>query len=63
VQLLADTVGSASIHRSNPLERRLRDLITLSQHVLTQPKFLDAAGALWIDGADVNHPRFNHRLL
>jgi hypothetical protein len=63
VQLVADTIGSASTHRTSPLERRQRDIATVSQHVLNQPRFLETAGALWIDGADTNNPRFTHRIL
>lgn len=63
VQLLADTLGSASIYRSCPVERHLRDLITLSQHRIAQTKFLEIAGGLWLDGADHNHPLVKQRLL
>jgi alkylation response protein AidB-like acyl-CoA dehydrogenase len=63
VQLLADTIGSASIHRRSPLERHQRDIITAAQHVLNQPRFLEAVGALWLEGADTNSPRFSYRLL
>jgi indole-3-acetate monooxygenase len=63
VWLVADTVGSASIHRSCPLERQLRDLTTLCQHRLTQQALFEVVGALWFDGADTNHLHLNHRLL
>ena len=59
---MADTVGSASIHRSSPLERQLRDLTTLCQHRLTQPSLLEVVGALWFDHTDTNHPHLDHRL-
>jgi indole-3-acetate monooxygenase len=62
VRLVADTVGSASIHRSSPLERQLRDLTTLCQHRLTQPSLLEVVGALWFDHTDTNHPHLDHRL-
>ncbi|MGH9213755.1 MAG: acyl-CoA dehydrogenase family protein [Acidimicrobiales bacterium] len=62
VQLLADTVGSASIHRHCPLERHLRDLTTLSQHALAQLKLLDAIGALLLD-ADTTHPLVAEKIL
>jgi indole-3-acetate monooxygenase len=63
VQLLADTVGSSSIHRANPLERRLRDLTTLRQHIVAQARSLELAGGLWIDGADVNNWLVNQHLI
>jgi indole-3-acetate monooxygenase len=62
VRLVADTVGSASIHRSSPLERQLRDLTTLCQHRLTQPSLLEVVGGLWFDHTDTNHPHLDHRL-
>ena len=34
VQLLVDTVGTAAIQRGCPLERQLRDLNALVQHIL-----------------------------
>lgn len=63
VQLLADTVGSATVYRKSPLERRLRDLTTLRQHVGGQLKLLEVVGALWLDGADTSHPLLNQRIL
>lgn len=63
VQLLADTLGSASIDRNCPVERHLRDLLTLSQHRIAQPKFLEIAGGLWIDEADHDHQLVRQRLL
>jgi hypothetical protein len=62
VRLVADTVGSASIYRSSPLERQLRDLTTLCQLRLTQPSLLDVVGVLWFDDSDTNHPHLDHRL-
>ena len=62
VQQLADTVGSASIHRSCPLDRQLRDLTTMSQHVLGQLKLLDVVGGLQL-GADLTHPFVAEKLL
>jgi indole-3-acetate monooxygenase len=47
VQLLCDAVGSASIYRSCPLDRHLRDMITTGQHLLAQVKLYDVAGKLW----------------
>lgn len=62
VQLLADTIGGASIYRSCPLERQLRDLTTLSQHVIAQLRFLEIVGGLWIDG-DAHHPLLVKKVL
>ena len=63
VQLLADTLGSSSVYHDNPLERRLRDLTTLRQHVVAQLKLLEVAGGLWLAGADTNHPLLNQRII
>lgn len=48
VRTLADTVGSASIDRRCPLERHLRDLTTIGQHLLAQTRSMETAGALWL---------------
>jgi alkylation response protein AidB-like acyl-CoA dehydrogenase len=63
VQLLVDTVGGAAVYRSCPLERQLRDLATLRQHVGGQLKLLEVVGGLWFDGADLDHPLLTHRIL
>jgi indole-3-acetate monooxygenase len=47
VRSLYDAVGSASIYRTCPLDRHLRDLVTTGQHLLAQAKLYDPAGALW----------------
>lgn len=51
VQLLYETVGSSSIYRSSPLERHLRDLLTIGQHVIGQPRMWEWAGGLWFGEA------------
>ncbi|MCO5972378.1 acyl-CoA dehydrogenase family protein [Actinoallomurus soli] len=58
VRLLADVVGSASIYRRCPLERHQRDLTTIGQHLMGQPKIMEMAGALWlgVDKALARHP-------
>lgn len=56
VELVAESIGSAAIYRSCPVERHLRDLVTLGQHIVHQKRFLEFVGALWVDGADLNHP-------
>jgi indole-3-acetate monooxygenase len=48
VHILADTIGSASIYRTCPIERHQRDLTTIGQHLLAQPRSMEAAGALWL---------------
>ena len=47
VQLLVDTVGTAAIQKSCPLERQLRDLTTLAQHVMGQVRMWEWAGGLY----------------
>jgi hypothetical protein len=47
VQLLVETVGTAAIRRDSSLERNLRDLITMAQHVMGQVQGREWAGALW----------------
>ncbi|MFG2396727.1 acyl-CoA dehydrogenase family protein [Streptomyces lydicus] len=51
VQLLYDTVGSASVYTERtPLDRCLRDLITASRHVASSEKILDGVGDLRLGG-------------
>jgi alkylation response protein AidB-like acyl-CoA dehydrogenase len=47
VQLLVETVGTAAIQRGSSLERNLRDLITIGQHLIAQVKMREWAGGLW----------------
>lgn len=63
VLLLADSIGSASIYRTCPIERHLRDLMTVSQHIVHQDRFLEAVGALWIRGADESHQLLAQRMV
>jgi indole-3-acetate monooxygenase len=44
VTLLYEAVGTTGVYSSSMLDRSMRDLITVSQHVLVQPKTLVAAG-------------------
>jgi alkylation response protein AidB-like acyl-CoA dehydrogenase len=62
-ELLADALGTASVFRTCPLERHRRDLATIAQHITAQPRFLETVGALWIDGATLDHPLLNDRVL
>jgi len=48
VSLLYEEVGSQSVYRSCPLDRHLRDLMTISQHIMGQTRMLEMAGALWL---------------
>jgi indole-3-acetate monooxygenase len=47
VQLLVDTVGTAAIQKKCPLERQLRDLNTLVQHILGQTRMWEMSGGLY----------------
>lgn len=42
--MLYDALGTTGVYRTSPLDRQLRDLTTLAQHVLTQTKTYAAAG-------------------
>jgi indole-3-acetate monooxygenase len=63
VELLADVIGTASVFRTCPVERHRRDLATIAQHITAQPRFLETIGGLWIDGADLNDPLIDARVL
>ncbi|OPX06823.1 hypothetical protein [Mycobacterium sp. AT1] len=47
VAVLVETVGTAAVRRGSRLERHHRDLITIGQHVMGQPKMREWASALW----------------
>lgn len=55
VQLLYETVGSAAIYRTSPLDRHLRDLITMGQHILAQTRLLEVVGGMWF-GVEPENP-------
>jgi alkylation response protein AidB-like acyl-CoA dehydrogenase len=44
VTLLYEALGTTGVYRKSPLDRQLRDVTTLSQHVLTQTKLYAVAG-------------------
>jgi alkylation response protein AidB-like acyl-CoA dehydrogenase len=46
VQAMADVVGAGSIYRSHPLDRRVRDAITVSQHITAQERVFEMAGRM-----------------
>ncbi|MFE7135664.1 acyl-CoA dehydrogenase family protein [Streptomyces sp. NPDC057638] len=50
VQRLSDLVGTASIYRTSPLDRWLRDLHTMCQHILAQEQIVQSAGAHLLGG-------------
>jgi alkylation response protein AidB-like acyl-CoA dehydrogenase len=45
-QRMVDVAGTSAIYASSPLDRLLRDAITLSQHVATQERMLEALGGM-----------------
>ena len=47
VAVLVETVGTAAVQRGSRLERHHRDLITIAQHLMGQPKMREWAGGLW----------------
>jgi alkylation response protein AidB-like acyl-CoA dehydrogenase len=47
VSMLVEAVGTAAIRRGSRLERHHRDLITMGQHIVSQPKMREWAGGLW----------------
>ncbi len=48
VQLMYDTAGSAAIYRRNPLDRQLRDMLTVSAHVVGQRKAYAMVGQVML---------------
>ncbi|WP_411075868.1 acyl-CoA dehydrogenase family protein [Streptomyces sp. cmx-4-7] len=50
VSRLSDLVGTASIYRSSPLDRWMRDLHTMCQHILAQEQIVQSAGAHLLGG-------------
>jgi alkylation response protein AidB-like acyl-CoA dehydrogenase len=47
-QLMVDTAGTSAIYAASPLDRLLRDAITLSQHVLAQERLLEILGGMMV---------------
>jgi indole-3-acetate monooxygenase len=54
---LYEALGTTGVYRTSPLDRWLRDITTMTQHVLTQPKSLVAAGRGLL-GLDPQMPGF-----
>jgi alkylation response protein AidB-like acyl-CoA dehydrogenase len=48
VALLYEEIGSQSVYRSCPLDRHLRDLVTIGQHLLGQNRMREMAGGMWL---------------
>ena len=48
VALLYEEIGSQSVYRSCPLDRHLRDLITIGQHIMGQNRMREMAGGMWL---------------
>ena len=57
VGLLYEALGTTGVYRSSPLDRWLRDITTMTQHVLAQPKSMLAAGRA-LQGLDPQMPGF-----
>jgi hypothetical protein len=49
-----DTVGSAAIQKTCPLERHLRDLNTIAQHIQGQVRMWEWAGGMYLGQAPSN---------
>jgi alkylation response protein AidB-like acyl-CoA dehydrogenase len=54
-QLMVDTAGSQAIYTSSPLDRLLRDAVTMNQHIVAQERMLEILGGLAL-GADSPFP-------
>ena len=48
VALLYEEIGSQSVYRACPLDRHLRDLITVGQHIMGQNRMREMAGGMWL---------------
>lgn len=51
VDLMVDTAGTSAIYASSPLDRLLRDAITMGQHVLAQERMLEMLGGAVVGDA------------
>jgi alkylation response protein AidB-like acyl-CoA dehydrogenase len=47
-QAMVDTAGTSAIYASSPLDRLMRDAITMSQHVVAQDRLVEMIGALLV---------------
>jgi alkylation response protein AidB-like acyl-CoA dehydrogenase len=54
-QLMVDTAGTSAIYNRSPLDRLLRDAITVTQHVVVQERMLEMLGGMRV-GEDSKVP-------
>jgi alkylation response protein AidB-like acyl-CoA dehydrogenase len=47
-QAMVDTAGASAIYATSPLDRLMRDAITMSQHVVAQERLVEMIGALLV---------------
>ena len=47
---MSDLVGASAVYRSHPLERLVRDAITMSQHIAVQERMYEMLGQLQLTG-------------
>jgi alkylation response protein AidB-like acyl-CoA dehydrogenase len=48
-QAMMDTAGSSSIYATSPLDRLLRDAITVRTHIAVQDRLMERVAALAVD--------------
>src|SRR5579863_3874802 len=56
VEGLFKAYGGGAVYRTNPLDRYLRDLITINQHTMNSPKTYETAGRVLL-GFELRDPR------
>ena len=49
-QAMSDLIGASSIYRNHPVERLVRDSITMSQHIAAQERMFEMLGQLQLTG-------------
>jgi alkylation response protein AidB-like acyl-CoA dehydrogenase len=54
-QAMVDTAGTTAIYATSPLDRLLRDAITMSQHVVAQDRMVEMIGGILL-GQDAPIP-------
>ena len=47
-QLMVDTAGTTAIYASSPLDRLLRDAVTMCQHVVAQDRMIETLGGMLV---------------
>jgi alkylation response protein AidB-like acyl-CoA dehydrogenase len=57
VEVLYDAAGSSAIYASNPLDRALRDQLTISAHLIASTRNLESAGRVRL-GLSANAPMY-----